>query len=203
MLLEHNLCDVTSPLSRHPSTIRFSHFSTIVTFPPTNDECQRTSAVEFWPAWEFHVDKEADRETTENKESAAWRQVLSYKSLSATKAVFFFQGQIHLEAPVGRKMLPSSAILSVMTDSWSELNPAEMIHQGCLHPILWWPQTSRPFCMQTPLNYNNRKHNWCVQHYKWWWRSLNFYYRSVTSNPVIILWEFILTGNATNQYYCS
>lgn len=38
----------------------------------------------------FTWTKRQIRETTENKESAAWRQVLSYKSLSATKAVFFF-----------------------------------------------------------------------------------------------------------------
>lgn len=80
------------------------------------------------------MDKETGRERSEDKKArheerkrmdckrAGGREnegksALRYKSLSATKEGFFFQGQIHLRAPMGRGVLPSSAPLSVTTDS--------------------------------------------------------------------------------------
>lgn len=93
--------------------------------------------------------------------------VLSYKSLRATKAVF---SRTNPSAGTYRQENAFFLCYSV-NDDWqlispSELNPVEMLYQGCLNPVLRWPQTSRSFCMQTPLHCNDRKHNWCVQHFK-------------------------------------
>lgn len=84
------------------------------------------------------------------KKHSEGESVRSYKSLSATKAVFP-QGQTHLE-PQSRKRLP--APLLAMTDSW------------------WWnhqPRASEPAPVmdthlqgsptQTPLHYNDHRSN--------------------------------------------
>lgn len=156
------------PFYRHRSTIHFPHFFTTVTFPPTNAECQRTSAVGFWPAWELYVDEEADREQEQHEEGkrmgckrAGGRQnegenVLSYKS--EVQQRHFFQGQIHLEAP---RQENASFLCYSVSDDWQLISPSEwnavvLIHQGCLNPVLQWLQTSRPFHVQTPLHYNAR-----------------------------------------------
>lgn len=106
---------------RHPPTKRMPHFSTIVTFPPTGAECQRTSDVDFGLHDSFiwiktQVERQLRTRVTwrEEEDGLKWKGGRENEEQQRQ----CFQGHIHLEAPIGRKMLLSCATLSVMTDSW-------------------------------------------------------------------------------------